>query len=43
MNCGYQSNADTNAAKNILAAGHAVLAGGAEALGAALKPEPLVA
>ena len=42
-NCGFKSNADTNAAKNILAAGHAVLAGGAEPLGAAMKPEPLVA
>lgn len=41
--CGFQSNADTNAAKNILAAGHAVLAGGAEPLGAAMKPEPLAA
>jgi hypothetical protein len=29
--------------KNILAAGHAVLAGGAEPLGAAMKPEPLTA
>lgn len=41
--CGFKSNADTNAAKNILAAGHAVLAGGAEPLGAAMKPEPLAA
>ena len=41
--CGFQLNADTNAAKNILAAGHAVLAGGAEPLGAAMKPEPLAA
>ena len=31
------------AAKNILAAGHAVLAGGAGPLGAAVKPEPLAA
>jgi len=37
-------NADINAAKNILAAGHAVLAGGADGLlSAAMKPEPLVA
>lgn len=41
--CGFKANADTNAAKNILAAGHAVLAGGAEPLGAAVKPEPLAA
>ena len=41
--CGFKANADTNAAKNILAAGHAVLAGGAEPLGAAMKPEPLAA
>ena len=39
--CGFALNADVNAAKNILAAGHAVLAGGAEPLGAAVKPEPL--
>jgi len=43
VSCGYESNADINAAKNILAAGHAVLAGGAEPLGAAVKLEPLVA
>ncbi len=41
--CGIVLNADINAAKNILAAGHAVLAGGAEPLGAAVKPEPLAA
>jgi putative transposase len=42
--CGFQMNADINAAKNILAAGHAVLAGGADGLlTAAMKPEPLVA
>ena len=41
--CGMEMNADINAAKNILAAGHAVLAGGAEPLGAAMKPEPLAA
>jgi len=33
--CGYCANADENAAKNILAAGHAVLARGASALSAA--------
>ncbi|MDF1683042.1 MAG: transposase [Legionellaceae bacterium] len=43
VSCGYHENADTNAAKNILAAGHAVLAGGAGPLGAAMKPEPLAA
>lgn len=43
VSCGYENNADINAAKNILAAGHAVLAGGAEPLGAAEKPEPLAA
>ena len=32
-----------NAANNILATGHAVLAGGAEPLGLVMKPEPLVA
>lgn len=41
--CFSKMNADINAAKNILAAGHAVLAGGAEPLGAAVKPEPLAA
>lgn len=41
--CGMEMNADSNAAKNILAAGHAVLAGGAWPLGLAMKPEPLVA
>jgi putative transposase len=43
VSCGHNENADTNAAKNILAAGHAVLAGGAEPLGVAVKPEPLEA
>ena len=43
QSCGYTANADMNAAMNILAAGHAVIAGGAEPLGAAVKPEPLVA
>jgi putative transposase len=41
--CGMEMNADVNAAKNILAAGHVVLAGGAEPLGAAVKPEPIAA
>ncbi len=35
VSCGYAANADLNAAKNILAAGHAVMARGASALGAA--------
>ncbi|WP_338112641.1 zinc ribbon domain-containing protein [Zooshikella ganghwensis] len=43
QSCGYTANADINAAMNILAAGHAVIAGGAEPLGTAVKPEPLVA
>lgn len=41
--CGFVLDADINAARNILAAGHAGLAGGAEPLGAAMKPEPLAA
>lgn len=43
VKCGFELNADINAAKNILAAGHAVLAGGADAISAAVKPEPLAA
>ena len=39
--CGYEANADINAAKNILAAGHAVLACGEDALAASMKQEPL--
>lgn len=39
--CGYAANADINAAKNILAAGHAVLACGEDALAASTKQEPL--
>ena len=39
--CGYEANADINAAKNILAAGHAVLACGEDALAASVKQEPL--
>ncbi|OKT61326.1 cytosine methyltransferase [Escherichia coli] len=38
--CGYTANADINGARNILAAGHAVLAcGGMEQSGRPLKPE----
>lgn len=39
--CGYKSNADANAAKNILAAGHAVLACGEGGLPSSVKQEPL--
>lgn len=39
--CGYKANADINAARNILAAGHAVLACGVESLEATMKQEPL--
>jgi len=39
--CGYEANADVNGARNILAAGHAVLAcGGAVQLGRPVKQEP---
>nr|WP_324251612.1 transposase [Photorhabdus bodei] len=39
--CGYTANADVNGARNILAAGHAVLAcGGTEQSGRPLKQEP---
>ena len=41
MSCGYTENADINAAKNILAAGHAVLACGENALAISMKQEPL--
>lgn len=42
MRCNYIGNADTNAAKNILAAGHAVLACGEMVrLGRSMKQEPL--
>ena len=40
-NCGHEENADINAAKNILAAGHAVLACGEDALATSMKQEPL--
>ena len=43
QSCGYTANADINAAINILAAGHVVIAGGAESLDTVVKPEPLVA
>jgi len=39
--CGHTENADINAAKNILAAGHVVLACGEDALAAFMKQEPL--
>jgi IS605 OrfB family transposase len=41
LSCCHTDNADTNAAKNILAAGHAVLACGEMALAASMKQEPL--
>lgn len=41
INCGHKENADINAAKNILAAGLAVLACGEEALATSVKQEPL--
>lgn len=39
--CGYKANADVNAAKNILAAGHAVIACGEIGLPTSMKQEPL--
>lgn len=39
--CGYKDNADFNAAKNVLAAGHAVLACGEIGLPNSMKQEPL--
>ena len=38
---GHQANADSNAAKNILAAGHAVLACKEKAVAISMKQEPL--
>ena len=43
VECGYKANADFNASKNILAAGHAVLACGVEALATTMKQEPVLA
>lgn len=39
--CGYKANADVNAAKNILAAGYAVIACGEVGLPTSMKQEPL--
>lgn len=39
VKCGYESNADLNASKNILAEGHSVLACGEEALASSLNQE----
>ena len=41
QSCGFEMNADHNAAKNILSAGHAVLACGEIGLPNSLKQEPL--
>ena len=41
QSCGFEENADENAAKNILAAGHAVLACGEIGLPNSMKQEPL--
>jgi IS605 OrfB family transposase len=41
QSCGHQSNADINAAKNILAAGLAVIACGEDAVATSVKQEPL--
>lgn len=41
QSCGYKAHADINAAQNILAAGHAVLACGERALAYSMKQEPL--
>ncbi len=41
VECGHTENADLNAAKNILAAGHAELACGENALAISMKQEPL--
>ena len=40
VSCGHKAHADVNAAKNILAAGHAVLACGEKALVISMKKEP---
>ena len=41
MSCGYCINADINAAKNILAVGHVVLACGEDAFETSMKQESL--
>ncbi|MDQ6952964.1 MAG: RNA-guided endonuclease TnpB family protein [Mariprofundaceae bacterium] len=41
--CGHSANTDQNAALNILAAGHAVLACGVDAIATTMKQEPLTA
>ena len=41
VSCGHKENADVNAAKNILAAGHAVLACGKDGLPTLTKQEPV--
>ncbi|OED37477.1 hypothetical protein AB834_01750 [PVC group bacterium (ex Bugula neritina AB1)] len=43
VSCGYSANADRNAGRNILEAGHALLACGENPLGISMKQEPLVA
>lgn len=40
ISCGHKTHADVNAAKNILAAGHAVLACGEKTLVSSMKQEP---
>ena len=42
VKCGHKENADLNAAKNILAAGRAVIACGEKALAISMKQEPTV-
>lgn len=42
LNCEHEENADFNAAKNILAAGQAVLACGGKPLGVSMKQESLI-
>jgi putative transposase len=42
QNCGHTENADLNASINILAAGHAVIACGVEALASTMKQELLI-
>ena len=40
LECGHEENADFNAAKNILMAGHAIIACGENALAISMKQEP---